>query len=75
MFDSVGAKWIGSGQADRRQLAILITLDRPDLMADAGYDGLMYHGSGSRSDTRNGNGRHAGDRWAMWRMPFHAAAG
>jgi hypothetical protein len=64
MFDTIVAKWSEiSGTAP-----VVIPLDRPDLMADAGYEGLRYLGSVSRGRVRG--------HWlaASW-MPFHAAAG
>jgi hypothetical protein len=69
MFDSIVAKWTGFSQMTPRHW-VAIPLDRPDLMADAGYDGLRYVGSGSRGDSGAG-----GNREAAWWMPFHAAAG
>ena len=64
MFDTIAAKWSEIG----RTSPVVIPLDRPDLMADAGYDGLRYQGSGSHARVRRD--------WlaAAW-MPFHAAAG
>jgi hypothetical protein len=64
MFDTIVAKWNEiSGTA-----AVVIPLDRPDLMADAGYEGLRYLGPALRGRARG--------HWlaASW-MPFHAAAG
>ena len=64
MFDTIVAKWNEiSGTAP-----VVIPLDRPDLMADAGYEGLRYLGPVSRARVRGS--------WlaASW-MPFHAAAG
>ena len=64
MFDTIVAKWSEiSGTAP-----VVIPLDRPDLMADAGYEGLRYQGPVARG--RNGEGWLA----AYW-MPFHAVAG
>jgi hypothetical protein len=75
MFGAINAKWTGFGQVAPRSLAVVIPLDRPDLMADAGYEGLRYRGPASRADTRPSDGRDPG-RWrAAWWMPFHAAAG
>lgn len=65
MFDSVVAKWTGYNLMAPRGVAI--PLDRPDLMADAGYDGLRYVG-----DTASAAGQRRG---AAWWMPFLATAG
>jgi hypothetical protein len=64
MFDTIVAKWSGIS----RTAPVVIPLDRPDLMADAGYEGLRYQGPGPRGRVR--------DHWlaASW-MPFHVAAG
>jgi hypothetical protein len=62
MFDTIVAKWNKiSGTAP-----VVIPLDRPDLMADAGYEGLRYLGP---------VGRVRGHWLAASWMPFHAAAG
>jgi hypothetical protein len=68
MFDMIVAKWSEiSGTAPRR-MSVVIPVDRPDLMADAGYDGLRYQGQVPRARVRRD--------WlaASW-MPFHTAAG
>jgi hypothetical protein len=68
MFDAIVAKLNQFNWAAMRHTAVVIPLDRPDLMADAGYDGLRYQGAGSHGRVR--------EDWlaASW-MPFHAAAG
>lgn len=65
MFDTIVAKW---SKLSRTTITVVIPLDRPDLMADAGYDGLRYRGPVAQ--------RLANREWlaARW-MPFHAAAG
>jgi hypothetical protein len=67
MFDSIVAKCTGFGPTAQKKMAVVIPLDRPDLMADAGYEGLKYSGSGARAGS--------GGCQAAWWMPFHAAAG
>jgi hypothetical protein len=66
MFGSGAVKWTGF-----RHTAVVIPLDRPDLMADAGYDGLNYRDP----VVRVGTSRDRGVWWATWWMPFHAASG
>jgi hypothetical protein len=68
MFDNIVAKWSEISGTAPRHITVVIPLDRPDLMADAGFDGLRYQGSGSRVRVHR--------EWlaASW-MPFHAAAG
>jgi hypothetical protein len=68
MFDTIVAKWSEISGTAPRHMAVVIPLDRPDLMADAGYEGLRYQGPVSR-------GRVRGDWLAASWMPFHAAAG
>ena len=68
MFDAVIAKFAELNWAASRHTPVVIPLDRPDLMADAGYEGLRYQGPVARG--RNGEGWLA----AYW-MPFHAVAG
>lgn len=63
MLDTIVAKWCQvSG------MTVVIPYDRPDLMADAGFEGLRYQGPVSRSRVERD--------WAAasW-MPFHTAAG
>jgi hypothetical protein len=64
MLDTIVAKW----SEISRTAPVVIPLDRPDLMADAGYEGLRYQGPLPRVRAR-------GDWLAASWMPFHAAAG
>jgi hypothetical protein len=68
MFDAIIAKCTASNWAAPLHTTVIIPLDRPDLMADAGYEGLRYQGPAAR--------RRDGKAWlaAYW-MPFHAVAG
>jgi hypothetical protein len=68
MFDAIIAKCAGFNWAASQRTAVVIPLDRPDLMADAGYEGLRYQGPVAR--VRDGKDWLA----ANW-MPFHAVAG
>jgi hypothetical protein len=66
MFDAIVAKWNEICRTAARPVAVVIPLDRPDLMADAGFDGLRYRGAGARVRVRRD--------WltASW-VPFQAA--
>lgn len=75
MFQHIRAKWIGSRQPGRRNVAVLIASDRPDLMADAGFDSPMHMDRGTRANPSNGEGRDPTRCRATWWMPFHATAG
>ncbi|HEX3996429.1 MAG TPA: hypothetical protein VHX39_35100 [Acetobacteraceae bacterium] len=68
MFDAIIAKCAASYSAASQSTSVVIPVDRPDLMADAGYEGLRYQGPAAR--------RRDGKDWlaAYW-MPFHAVAG
>ncbi len=65
MLDAIVTRWTNLNRGAPRPIAVVIPSDRPDLLADAGYEGLRYRGPVA-------HGRH----WqaASW-MPFHAAAG
>jgi hypothetical protein len=67
MFDTIVAKWNDISGTVPRPIAVVIPLDRPDLMADAGYEGLRYRGPVSP-------GRVGGNWLAASWLPFHAAA-
>jgi hypothetical protein len=75
MFQQISAKWIGSRQMGRRKLKVLIASDRPDLMADAGFDSPMHKDRGMKANSGNGEGRDPARYRATWWMPFHATAG
>jgi hypothetical protein len=65
MFDTIVAMW---SEFSGTSLTVVIPLDRPDLMADAGYEGLRYQGPDSREPVSRG--------WqAASSMPFRAASG
>jgi hypothetical protein len=66
MFDAIVTKLGEICGTGPRAMAVVIPLDRPDLMADAGFDGLRYRGVAS-----HGRVRH--DWLAASSMPFQAA--
>jgi hypothetical protein len=66
MFGSIAVKW-----TDFRHSPVVIPLDRPDLMADAGYEGFNYRGPAARAGTNPDRGFWQAMLW----LPFHAAAG
>ena len=68
MFDAIVAKWAELNWAASRHTAVVIPFDRPDLLADAGYEGMRYQGLVAP-------GRDGEDWLAAYWMPFHAAAG
>ena len=67
MFDTIVTKWSEFSGAAPRHIAVVIPLDRPDLMADAGFEGLHYQGPVSR-------GRVRWDRLTTSWTPSHTAA-
>jgi len=71
MFGTVTAVLTGYRPMARRNAAVVIPFDRPDLMADAGYDGMTYKGGGSRIESRRDRRGWCAISW----MPFLATAG